>query len=438
MSARPVEPARVAGRVAAASLAIAAAALPSIAGAQAWSVQGGVAARAEYNDNYFFSAGNEESATTATLTPFLAAARRTEVSQVTAVLAVGVNDVSGPTLTSNSYGGGRFILDGSLREATSLWTGQASYERTPRLESERTASGTILGLVNTNTALVGGGYTRAVTERLSLGATLGAYDNEYDRLETNTAPLPDNHGYNVGGRVGYSVSDRTLLTVLPVYGRYYSDITRSDYTTVVFGVVHQFSPQFSVSVSAGGFRSDIEETDTGLRRRDDGQLYGGSASYAFSERTRFELSLAEGLSPSAIGTITANRNAYASLAHNFSDRLTARLGAGYERTVSPESLTGSSRTTNYRGEVGVSYLISEDWRLEAGYRYGRATYSQDATEPRSNVAFLSIGYNWPGTALGDQVARSPDTQGLPAAGPQSMPGGTGATRAGPFDRYTIP
>ena len=67
--------------------------VPSLAKAQAWSVQSGVAARVEYNDNYFFTANNAQSAFTASVTPFVTAARRTETSDVTALLAVGANKV---------------------------------------------------------------------------------------------------------------------------------------------------------------------------------------------------------------------------------------------------------------------------------------------------------------------------------------------------------
>ena len=73
-----------------------AALVPSVAAAQAWSVQSGVAARGEYNDNYFLTPTNQQSAFTASVSPFVTAARRTETTDVTALLAVGLNRVWGP------------------------------------------------------------------------------------------------------------------------------------------------------------------------------------------------------------------------------------------------------------------------------------------------------------------------------------------------------
>jgi hypothetical protein len=70
---------------------------------QEWSVYAGAAGRVEYNDNYFFVVPGQpvggdplvtdqkESAFTLSLFPFVAASRRTEVSEVTALLAVGAN-----------------------------------------------------------------------------------------------------------------------------------------------------------------------------------------------------------------------------------------------------------------------------------------------------------------------------------------------------------
>ena len=195
-----------------------------------------------------------------------------------------------------------------------------------------------------------------------------------------------------------------------MYSYYTSNITHSDSVTTTLGVVHQFSPQLTISASGGGFWSDIEATQgdaaTGDRRRATGGLYGGSISYAFSERTQLNVSLAENLTPSGTGTLSKSDSAGASLSHQFSDRFNGRLGASYTRTIFPT--TSSSYNNNYyQGEVGVSYQLAERWTLDAGYRYSRAHYSQNSFEPKSNVGFVSIGYNWPGTSFTDWVGHAP-------------------------------
>jgi hypothetical protein len=103
------------------------------------------------------------------------------------------------------------------------------------------------------------------------------------------------------------------------------------------------------------------------------------------------------------------------------------------------------------GEIGGTYRFAERWTLDAGYRYTRAKYAQAPGEPKSNFVFVSIGYNWPGASLTDWVGAPAAIQGVPGAGPLSLPeSGSGALRPStisvvpgsaersPFDQYSVP
>lgn len=465
-------------RFPAALVGTAAAAVSLLASAQPWSVQSGVTARGEYTDNYFFAPVDQQSAFTATVSPFVTAARRTETTDVTALLAVGGNVVWGQ-VPPTEYLSGRLGLNGSLREARSTWTGNLSFVRDPTLQSELRQTGVVLALAYRNAASLNGAYTYELTERWSLGATAGGYNNHYDTIQAG-GTLSNNNGYYAGGRVGYAYSDRTQVTFSAAYSHYESDITSSDYVTTTLGVVHQFSPRLTISASAGRFWSDTEalqtafvcpvapiQCDTGLvprvpiatgnQRRDNGPLYGGNISYALSERTQIAAILSESLVPSGTGTLTKSDNAGASLSHRFADRLTGRLGVSYTRTVFPAALSGSFTNNYYAGEAGVSYKLAERWSLDASYRYARAEYSQNPSTTERNVVFVSIGYNWPGSSFTDWVGTRTDTQGLPGAGPVPLseparessdalksPEAPGASsepaspQSSPFDAFTIP
>jgi len=428
-------------------LAAAATVMASLANAQVWSLHSGATGRVEYNDNYFFVPVDTQSAFTASITPFLTAARRTETSDVTALIAVGANEVWGDP-SAVSYLSGRFDLDGSVRDARSTWAGRASFVRSADLQNQAGLTAAPLVLAYTNAASVTGAYTYAMTERWSLGATVGAYSNHYDVVESNAA-LSNNHGYYGTGTVGYAYSDRTQITFLAGYTNYVSDVARSNGVTTTVGAVHQFSPQLTVSASVGVFWSDTDATGNSLaggdHRRDSGGLYGGSISYAVSEQTLVGASLSEGLTPSGSGTLSKTDSAVASLMHQFSERLTGRLGASYARTTFPATISSSATNSTYSGEIGVSYLLAERWRLDAGYRFTGARYEQQsAGEPKSNVVFFSIAYNWPGASFTDWVGRRPDAQGLPWAGPVSLPVSSpeSASMPGvpgsPFDQLPIP
>jgi hypothetical protein len=468
-------------------VAVAFASWPAVAAADGWSVQSGFSARGQYTDNYFLTTTGKESGFTASISPFVTAARRTETSEVTAVLAVGANKVWG--LSENiDYLSGLLGLDGSLRDARSTWTGNISFSRAPTLQNQLTQRGNVLALAYTNSASANGGYTYELTERWSLGARAGAFDNRYSSVQSGGGSLQDTRGYYGGGTIGYAYSERTQFNLVAAYSHYTSNITRSDSVTTTLGFVHKFSPQLTISASVGQFWSDIEATQTALvcpttpalcdsglvprvpittgeTRSDSGQLYGGNISYAFSERTSLTAFLSENLAPSSAGTLTKTDSTGATLSHSFSERLTARLGAGYIRQVFPSGLAGLSTTNYYAGEVGASYLLAERWRLEAGYRYTRAEYAQTGSAPQSNAVFVSIGYNWPGASFTDWVGVRLNTQGLPGAGPVPLserstvaPGTAGSAVPGtadasatqeagpapsspetsPFDQFTIP
>jgi hypothetical protein len=159
------------------------------------------------------------------------------------------------------------------------------------------------------------------------------------------------------------------------------------------------------------------------------------------------VNLSEGLAPSGSGTLNKTDSAGASLTHRFSDRLTGRLGGSYTRTIVPTTISSSSTDNYYSGEIGLSYLVAERWKLDAGYRYSSAQYGQiagqpDTGQPKANVVFVSIGYNWPGTSFTDWVGQRPNVQGLPGAGavslPEPSPGPSASPGTSPFDPFTIP
>jgi long-subunit fatty acid transport protein len=360
-----------------------------------------------------------------------------------------------------------------VNDERSTWTGAISFLRAPLLQSAQTQTGVALVRADSDAATVNGTYSYALTERWSVGATAGWYWNSYDAVEGGStgSTLSDNRGYYAGATLNYRYSERTRLAADVIFSHYGSDITRSDAVTTTLGIVHEFSPRLTVSASVGGFWSDIETTQTGVvcpttpilcdtgvvqalpvssgeRRRDSGPLYGGGINYAFSERTRFFATLSENLTPGSTGTVTRTNNAGAGLSHRFSERLTGRLGVGYTQTNYPAGLSGSFSNKYYLGEIGASFRFAERWILDAGYRYARADYADNASQPTSNAVFVSIAYNWPGTSFTDWVGTRVDTSSQPGAGPISLPEQRPAPpqaepppaplERSPFDVFTIP
>jgi hypothetical protein len=444
-----------------------AAAGPVVAAAQAWVVQAGAAARTEYNDNYFFSTSNPEAAFTASVAPFLTAERQTETSDATVFLGVGFNRVWGPSPTTD-YVSGRAGVSGAVYDERSAWAGAAAFSRAPQLQEGQTQAGTTLVLTYTNAATVNGAYSYALADRWWVGAVAGWYSNDYSTVEEGQGTLSDNHGYLGGITLDHRYSERTGFRSATMYSHYVSDITQSDVVVATLGVVHQFSPQLTLSASVGGYWSDTENQQTvlacptapalcrtgvtpvvlvpsGARRTDSGALFGGSLLYDFTEAWRGSVTFSQTIDPSGAGTIVKNSDALAAVSHRFTDRIIGRLGLTYTRTQLPSALSGSYTNDYYGGEVGAFFQLSEHWTLEAGYRYTQASYEADPFKPASNVAFVTIAYNrpagvfteWVGTRVGvadrrlgagpislPEARALPARLGSPTAGPESLPFGT--------------
>jgi len=421
-----------------------AAVVPSVAVAQAWFVRGGVTARGEFNDNYFLTSTGKQSAFTASVTPFVTAAQQTQTTDVTAVLAVGLNRVWGPSPTTD-YVSGLLGLRGAISDERSTWTGAVSFSRAPSLQNAQTPAGVVLVRAYTNAASVNGTYSYALTERWSVGATAGWYGNSYSAVESGSASsLSDNSGYNVGAVLSYRATERTDVVASAVFWRYSSDITRADAVVPTLGVVHEFSPQLTVSGAVAGYWSDIETKQTafvcptspilcstgivqpmlvfsGDQRHDSGPLFGGSVNYAFSQRTQLYASLSQTLAPGSTGGITRTGFVGASLLHRFSDRLTGRLGASYGSTRFPAGLSNWYTDKFYQGEIGASFQLAEYWALDVGYRYMRAAYADNPSEPSSNIVFISVAYNWPGASPTDWLGARGGREIRPGAGPILLP-----------------
>lgn len=434
--------------------------------AQEWSVYGGVAGRVEYNDNYYFTdpkapvVGNQvpatqESAITLSVIPFVAAARRTEVSEVTALLSAGYNKVWGISPTED-YISGSFALNGTLLDERSTWSGTASYSRSPQLQNFAIGDQVVVTLAYTDAAFLTGSYSYALTERWTVGATVGGFANRYDSV-AGTEGQSNDGGYNVGANARYLLSDKTQVVSTLGFSYYTSDQTRSDVVTATIGVVHRYSPELSLSASVGGFWSDTTAKETligqdgpilpGESRGANGPFYGAGLSYAISERTQLEGRLSESLSGSGTGVLSKVDVASLGLTHQFSERLTGRVWGSYTRNSYPAAINNDFSDNTIVGQTGLTYQFAERWKLDAGYTYTRTTYSQNDGKPDSNVFFISVAYNWPGPSTAGWMGRPGEASVLPGAGPLQIPQGPSSNVGTtppisptpvPFDAFTLP
>lgn len=437
-----------------------------MAAAQQWQLQAGGALRGEYNDNYFFTSNDRDSAFVLSLTPFVTALRRTDTSEVAAVFALGANKVTGVS-GAKDYVSGRAGVNASQFDDASTASGMLSISRTPSLQSESTPLGVVRSLAFSDNATIDGNYSRALTERWSVGAAANAYANRYDSVSNGAANFQNNASWSIAGNAGYAWSSRTQAKFTALFSHFRSDVETDDAVTASASIAQDVTPQLAVSAAVGYYwlSSDTAveiacgpgpggcgDGDSRVHGHHNGALYGGSLRYAVLERTVLYLTGAENLAPSGTGALSRATNVALSLAHRFTERLTGRIAAGYTHTAFPTTV-GASTDRTYSAEVGATYALTERWTIEGSYRYVASDYSQSDQRPRSNAAFLSIAYNWPGATLGGLGAIRTDSAILPGAGPATLrqhpsgapdlavtpaPATPADLQPSPFDPFTVP
>jgi len=403
---------------------------PALAVAQEWQLVYGGASRAEYTDNYFYVAPSTagapsvgpESAFTLSLIPFVAAVRRTETSEVKALVSIGANKAWG---VSEEYLSASATLEGVLREERSTWTGLLSYARSPELQNVflSSAEGVRLALAYTDTVSLDGAFTYRLTEQWSAGAGMNGSYNRYESVQ-DIARVTDDLSVSASGDLRYAFSDNTRSAFALNYVYSTGDLTRSDIVTARVGIAHRYSQQLAVSATLGWYWSDTRNRSgapesVDVVGREDGGLFGAGVEYALSEATQFTANASQSLSSSAVGTISKADNVAVGFSHRLSDRLQGHVGATYTRTTFPGTLDDAYSDKTVQAEVGMTWRFAEHWTMDAGYRYERTKYSTEAGEPKSNVVFVSVAYNWPGASLTSWIGRATDSKGLSGAGPLS-------------------
>jgi len=387
--------------------------------AQDMAVRWGVAGRVEYNDNYFFTDIEEQRATTLTITPFLAAIRRTDTSELVTVLTVGGNKVWGDA--DFDYLTGRAEVSGRQRVENGVWSGSAGFVRSLSLQSTLLPEGLVYTLSYLNNTYASGSYSRAVSETWTVEARASATDNKYSAVE-GPNPLVDNYAVSGGVVAYYRYDERTYLSWATDYAYFKSDDEKSNSITSVLGITYRYSPRLAVSGTAGYFWDHRDVLNDGVGRvRDNAPLFGGDITYDLTENTRVSFRASQRLSPSATGDLMRSDSVGAGFTHRAAERLVLRGGVRYDR----DQLEGSAEQSSLNNKlltatVGATYRFDARWSLDAGYTYTRARYQDDQGEPRSNVVFVTVAWNLPEAQLESGLPRL-GIQGVPGAGPIAPP-----------------
>ena len=191
--------------------------------------------------------------------------------------------------------------------------------------------------------------------------------------------------------------------------RFIPDEPGDDYTDTIstlFSYSYRSSERFSVSAGAG-IAYSMQHEDPGQDTDDLGFRLKFNMNYDLSDQTTVRASLSHDNEPSGDGDQVVRNRVVFGLDHKLTPLTTARLAIDYTDNVDiigsegdETSDEGTSRYTSVR--PAIAWDLTEDWSLEASYRFRYRLFDDDGGDAMSNSVFLTLQYDlptWAGTGF---------------------------------------
>ena len=408
-----------------------------------WSIEPSVSAYEEYNDNIHFTAAAHPKVWQHSLTPSLKFSNKTEVSEVSGQVQVGINRYTGEQGLNQDD---KLLLLFARRMAEqNTWSLNTSYRSDTT--SERATTGLVQARTQRSALSFNPSWTHTLTERASLNLDYQYQDVKYDK-STST----DYTYQQAGGSVQYLLSERDTLNVSANYSTvdyaqavnsYYdgfplwnyifqtyqsipgttgngadSVLSKSNARLVQVSLSHLFSETLSGVFALGGRNTNttINHTCNGKFDRISAPTgtfctgWSGHPIITFTDETRantyslnanldkqFETGKVSGLisrdvSPSGSGLVQTDRYGIA-LKKSLTENITGFLDSSLYRTTYVSLVNPGSRYFTF--EPRLSWRVSEWWVLDGGIRYARVKSDDSSPAVSAKAVYLNLTYNWP-------------------------------------------
>ena len=416
-----------------------------------WSVEPSISLREEYNDNIRFTISPHPGVWQSQLSPSLRMSSKTEVSEVSGSAQMSINQYSGDPLVENRNDQ-FFTLLTRLQSERNTWAMNAAYKQDSTAESERIVTGVVQVRTQRSLLSLSPSWTRTLTERISLKLDYNYQEVKYDQHIN----LNDYTSQQAGGTLQYRLSERDVVSLSANYSTTEYDPTvnaypdgfplfdynfgiyrqifgttgngsdtisrRSNTRSVQVGLNHQFSETLVGYLSLGQ-RSTV--TTTGHTCNGDfgrvslytgtfctgvslhplitfaDEISGNGSSFNASLEQKFESSKVSGFAsrdtnPSGSGLVETDKFGV-SLNRNLTEKLTGSFDAVAYRTKYIGIIYPGSRY--YTVDPKLNWRFTEQWTLDAGYRYARHEPESTASAISSNAVYFNLAYNWPKMAI---------------------------------------
>jgi hypothetical protein len=388
--------------------------------ADEWLVERSVSARVAHNTNLSLLPGTNDPTDIFTLSPGARFASRTESRDLGADLRLNINRYGGKSQLN--YVGYAVSGNGSWVNERNAWGLNLTSVRDTTLQTELATTGVVQAMRVRTLFGAAPYWSYALSEtlqaRLDYQFTAVRYEPGSGLVNNNTQTL------NAG--LQKSLSERTSAGATVSYGRFRTDpdVSETDFQTLSFNAIHDFTERLKLNANVG-----IQRTQTDIKQvvfvcPATGQvndplcaLLGGldplftfvpetvvshfddhtwvaniAASYA-SEKSTFEAVFARDLNPTGNGLLVRTERLQFAYKRSIDERLSFSLEAGalYSRYV-----TASGGQAWYQRTAGtVQWQADPYFSLSLGVSHLEQRNGAQAPKAYADEIFLNAVYSWP-------------------------------------------
>ena len=229
------------------------------------------------------------------------------------------------------------------------------------------------------------GYQLSTRTDIQLSGRVSDYS--YDSIGALLG-LEDSKGYGASATYKYAVSERISLiaTVDADYFRPDSSPNSDRYTTTV-GVTRKLTDRTQFQVEVGVGRSD---TETGSK--DTTVVYRASLEYGL-ERGLLNLSASRDNYPSGFGNVVRTDQLTADLRYNLTERWEAQVRGSFTSTNSNLDASLRFNDADYANvESRLGYALTPNWKVGGAYRFSWTHRQVDPDNAQGNAIFAFLSY----------------------------------------------
>jgi hypothetical protein len=260
-------------------------------------------------------------------------------------------------------------------------------------------------------------WSRSLSEQTKLVATYDFTDVNYSNTSATT--LIDYRDQLATIGLEHNLTERTTTTLTAYYNLFQTDPSNFEARTVgiLGGVAHDFSETLRASV-VGGPRTTRSTTSSQTQvctgPINNSQCSTGTFTTLSSDVTKdttaftltadltkrwteigsVSLRLARELNPTGIGALVQTDLLRVSLTRELSPTVTALLDAGVYRSKYVGAAIDPNKARYLRVEPHVSWRVSPQWTIDAGYVHAREKYDAQSSAATANVAYVTFTYTW--------------------------------------------